>query len=128
MKREEMEQELRSEDTVRLGHALKECCCRETRTEQHECWAWTRLQACKREAAPSSSLFFWRSAAVGSAAVLLAMVIVSSWQKRLDMPAVPVAVSQNPHVWASGFHFPEAKADVIWATGYDYIPASYPVK
>lgn len=89
-------------------------------------WSWTRLQARLRQNhRPSPALVFWRWAAATSMAALALFLVL---QIRNPVPQSPVAETQNPRLWASGYHFPSAQADVIWATGYDYIPASYSVK
>lgn len=123
-----MECGLTEDEAKRLRLAL-DCGRRSApRSSQHECWAWTRLQACLREErAARASTAFWRWAAAGSLAVL-AVALVLTGSPASSSPTVPVAETQNPKVWASGFHFAEAQADVIWANGYDYIPASYSVK
>jgi|GEM_PF-3512882 len=121
-----MECGLTAEETARLHQALCQCRTASTRSEQHECWAWTRFQACLREEKASGSIItFWRWAAAGSLALLAAAIYLTSSS---SPSSIPVAETQNPKVWAAGFHFAEANADVIWASGYDYIPASYSVK
>lgn len=115
---------LPNEEVARLGEALRDCCCRQQRTEQHECWAWTRLQATLRDS-PSNRAGFWTWALAGAATAALALAVLVPGD---GTDQSPVAQSQSTRIWAGGYHMHEARADVIWATGYDYIPASYPVK
>lgn len=117
---------LSTEELARLHQALYSARAVDRRSEQHECWAWTRLQAClQQDRSSASSLAFWRWAAIGSLALLVAALFLIS---RPDPSNIPVVETQNPKVWVGGFHFAEVNADVIWASGYDYIPASYSVK
>jgi hypothetical protein len=123
-----MECGLTEQELARLRRALHRARQAELRSSQHECWAWTRLEACLREESTArASTTFWRWAAAGSLAALAAALILTG-SSTSSSPTVPVAESQNPKVWASGFHSADAHADVIWANGYDYIPASYSLK
>ena len=88
-----------------------------------EC-SWTRIRTCLLEEDRSKDLHLWRWAAIGSSLTLLALLLLTQTGNN----DAPIAVSRNPQIWVSGFHSSRAQADVVWATGYDYIPASYPVR
>ncbi|MDX6766732.1 MAG: hypothetical protein SFU85_08070 [Candidatus Methylacidiphilales bacterium] len=124
MKPDAMEKDLQTPEVEHLKAALTEI-ARERQPSEFACeCSWTRLRTCLLEENRSSDLHLWRWTAIGSCALLVLLLTLA----RNGSPDAPVAESRNPQIWVSGFHSAPAQADVVWATGYDYLPASYRVK
>lgn len=103
-----------------LGHELRSCPCRPERSEQHQEWAWTRLQsqmACTKPAPSYFALAGWSTSF--ACALVLAGVL---WMGGSGGDPMPTVTSLNDHLSATPLRLDDA--DVIWVTGYDYIPAS----
>lgn len=124
MNHDAMENDPQSPEILRLKEELGALAQTRERSDYAcEC-SWTRISACLREEAPSREIHLWRWAAIGSCAVLVTLLTYT----HSTSGSGPIAESRNPQIWVSGFHSSQAQADVVWATGYDYLPASYPVK
>lgn len=124
MNHDAMEKDLQSAEIQRLKEELSALAqSREPADYACEC-SWTRIRTCLLEENRSQDLHLWRWAAIGSCAALVAILSLT----KSGTKDAPFAESRNPQIWVSGFHSSPAQADVVWATGYDYLPASYPVK
>jgi hypothetical protein len=100
------------------------------RTPQHQAWAWTRLEASLRQPAEPwwalvSLKWFTGGVAVAACAGLALMMLRS---EVVDTGWKTTVVSQGEKLHAVPFHSKRANADVLWVDGYDYLPASYPLR
>lgn len=93
------------------------------RSDFHQSTAWTRLEARMDEPSPvmplSRMLSYFATAA---AAVVVTMFIMSRADSGEGLPQIS---GSQPGIYATPFYSEDAKADVIWAEGYQYIPANY---
>lgn len=120
-----MENDLQSAEIQRLKEELAALAQgREPADFACDC-SWTRIRTSLLEETRSSDLHLWRWAAIASCATLVTLLSLAKFGAK---DVIPFAESRNPQIWVSGFHSSPAQADVVWATGYDYLPASYPVK
>jgi len=90
------------------------------RSDAHQAWAWTRLQARLQEVQmrprgwPALSRWFFPAAGL-TLAGLAAVVFI--WRDSTSLSRVQTL---SPSLYASTFYSREAGADVIWVTGYNY--------
>jgi hypothetical protein len=93
------------------------------RSDQHQTWAWTRLRE-ELKATPSHSLFSWKKylapSLAATAVLLLGAYLLTSSRNNLSIESI------SPDLYAQTFQ--SGEAEVIWITGYNYIPSSYPIK
>ena len=115
-----------------LCEILKSASLERQRSSQHQEWAWTRCCAQMREKQSQPS--FWmvlnrnmRWLGTGVALGLVALVSVSYLNSENSGP-LPVVTANSESISAVPFHSPKAKADVIWVSGYNYLPASYNIR
>jgi len=88
--------------------------------------AWTR-QETRLTRSPERSSFLFKSVSyVGTATVAVVVTLIFlSWQKESSPQGLPKISEAQPGIYATPFYSEKAKADVIWAEGYEYIPATY---
>lgn len=99
----------------------------EERSDQHQQWAWTRLQAeLKDQESRKTFIWDWKWGVSFAALGLLTFLLLTSAPSSIESET-PIVNSSKPTIYTSSFHSPEAKADVIWVEGYRYLPASYNV-
>lgn len=109
---------------LRLRLDLKQA-CEENRPSQFEqATAWTRLET-RLERKPESSFgrLFSYVATAGAAVALTAFFFMSGGPAGSE--GLPQISEAKPGIYVTPFYSEEAKADVIWAEGYQYIPANY---
>lgn len=93
------------------------------RSDQHQAWAWTRLrEELKKEEPSFFSLWKMRLLPVTGLAVLFLVAGVLFYTSKSDLNID----STGPELFANTFK--SNGADVVWVTGYHYIPSSYPLK
>lgn len=93
------------------------------RSAFHQTAAWTRLETRIHE--KNSGFSFGKFLSYGStaaAAVVVTMVLMSGGDSGEGLPQISNA---QPGIYATPFYSEDAEADVIWAEGYQYIPATY---
>lgn len=104
----------------------------EKRSAQHQEWAWTRCCAQMRENPSSPSLWFilnhnLRWLGTGVTAGLVALISIQYFSASGTGP-LPVVTANSESISAVPFHSPKAQADVIWVSGYNYLPASHTIR
>lgn len=129
MKKQNDEAFLKERETLELQEKLRGLAVEQLPSEQEQKWAWMRLEA--RLLAPKSSGRFifplTRFLGWGVIAALVVGLGMSFWRTGvLETP--PSVASMNPSIYVVAFHAKEVNADVIWATGYDYLPASRQIR
>ncbi len=93
------------------------------RSDFHQATAWTRLEARMEE--PSPSMSFGRLLsylATAATAVVVTVVLMAGGDAGEGLPQIS---GSQPGIYATPFYSEDAEADVIWAEGYQYIPANY---
>lgn len=143
----------RQAELARLRDQLRKVAAQDGASGQEQAWAWTRLQARlreEREAEAAGWLPYFKWAALGAIGLFMVslfvrfqtdppgLAVASLSEPALAQPAalsapvpsieerrLPTVAMANPDVHAVSFHSSEAAADVIWATGYTYLPASF---
>ncbi|MEM1157566.1 MAG: hypothetical protein AAGH72_04850 [Verrucomicrobiota bacterium] len=116
--------EQRESALLRLREDLKDAVeLNQDRSDFHQSAAWTRLEARMVEVKPGMSLGRILSYCVtAAAAVVVTMVLMSTGGSGQGLPEISKA---QPGIYATPFYSEDAEADVIWAEGYEYIPANY---
>jgi hypothetical protein len=147
---ERMPQGAPPHELSRLREQLRQTAAQDSPSSQEQVWAWTRLQARLREEEEQTSAAWLPAlkwAAYGAIGLFMVSVFVrfqadstgdTSLAELSPTPAalvaeavaagegrLPTVAMANPDVHAVSFHSSEAAADVIWATGYNYLPASF---
>jgi hypothetical protein len=110
-----------------LGRDLRACPCRPERTEQHQEWAWTRLERELAATKPAPSYFAmagWSSSL--ACALILAGALWMEYHPGSDADPMPTVTALDTHLSATPLRVDGA--DVIWVTGYDYIPTLPPIR
>ena len=109
---------------LRLREDLKEATdVRHDRSDFHQSAAWTRLEARMDDVKPGLPLGRILSyAATAATAVVVTMVLMSNGDSGQGLPEIS---KSKPGIYATPFYSEDAEADVIWAEGYQYIPANY---
>ncbi len=101
------------------------------RSEFHQQASWTRLRS-RLEEKPGRrglSSFLAPVALPGFMGVILALWLIPGTTDtigKVDAPNIEISTRQ-PNIYVTPFHSKSVQADVIWAEGYHYIPASYTV-
>jgi len=109
---------------LRLRADLKEAVdvCHD-RSDFHQSAAWTRLEARMDDVSPGMPLGRMLSYfATAAAAVVVTVVLMSTGNSGQGLPEIS---KSHPGIYATPFYSEDAEADVIWAEGYEYIPANY---
>ena len=110
---------------LRLRLDLKQATDEEHRRSRfHQSTAWTRLES--RIDEQPASMGFMRALsyfATAAAAVVLTVFLMSRGDASSE--GLPQISGSQPGIYATPFHSKDAEADVIWAEGYQYIPATY---
>lgn len=104
----------------------------EGRSSQHQVWAWTRLESRMREERHASRWGLWYGLSAALSVVTISGIILfegmlSSSQGSQTVAAGLKILKSSPTIYATPFHSKEADADVVWATGYRYLPSSYSI-
>jgi len=114
-----------------LRELLRSASAERQRSSQHQQWAWTRCQACMKEEASAPSFWVllhrnlrWLGTGMALALVLLCMPYLGS----ASGEPLPVVTANSKSISAVPFHSPKAQADVIWVSGYNYLPASHTIR
>jgi hypothetical protein len=140
----------RQTELARLRDQLRHVAAQDGSSGQEQAWAWTRLQARLREEEESEShamgwLPYFKWAALGAIGLFMVSLFVRFQTEpsglevaslsppaalaesvpSAEEPRLPTVAMANPDMHAVSFHSSEAAADVIWATGYTYLPASF---
>lgn len=115
-----------------LRELLKAASAERQRSAQHQEWAWTRCCAQMRENPPAPSLWFvfnrnLRWLGTGVTAGLVALFSIQYFSASGTGP-LPVVTANSKSISAVPFHSPKAQADVIWVSGYNYLPASHTIR
>jgi len=93
------------------------------RSDFHQSTAWTRLESRMDEVQPGIPLGRMLSYfATAAAAVIVTILIMSQVNSGSGLPEIS---KSQPGIYATPFYSEDAEADVIWAEGYEYIPANY---
>jgi hypothetical protein len=94
------------------------------RSQFHQSTAWTRLEA-RMDDRPAGMSFGRILSYLTTAAV--AVVVTAALMSRGGDGAdgLPQISGSKPGIYATPFYSEGAQADVIWAEGYQYIPANY---
>jgi len=115
-----------------LRELLKTAAAQRQRSAQHQQWAWTRCCAQMREVPPTPSfwmLFNRNLRWLGSGVALGLIALVSlPYLHSGGMGVLPVVRASSASISAVPFHSPKAQADVIWVSGYNYLPASHTIR
>ncbi|MFH1067496.1 MAG: hypothetical protein V1746_06310 [bacterium] len=129
MKKQNDEAFLDERETLELREKLRELAVEQLPGAQEQRWAWMRLEARLLAPKDASRLFFpfLRLAGWGVVAVLALGLGASFWKNGI-MERPPIIASMSPSINVVTFHAKEVNADVIWATGYDYLPASSQIR
>lgn len=118
-------------DLARITACLRQTACQASRSPQHQQWAWTRLEAAGATAPSWRDHLSLRWFATGTVAALclglIALQMVPGKSSAEQAPSATVLV-KGEKLHAVPFHSERANADVIWVDGYDYLPASYPLR
>jgi hypothetical protein len=101
------------------------------RSDFHQKASWTRLQSRldKKTASRGFSSFLAPIALPGLMGIILAIWLIPGTTDtigKVDAPNIEISTRQ-PNIYVTPFHSKSVQADVIWAEGYQYIPASYTV-
>ncbi|MFQ3671880.1 MAG: hypothetical protein SNJ84_10535, partial [Verrucomicrobiia bacterium] len=101
-----------------------------SRSLQHQQWAWTRLHANAANPATGPDFLSVRWFATGAAAALGLGLALFVLRPGAESPTTttPTIMAKGDKLHAVPFHSKRANADVIWVDGYDYLPASYPLR
>ncbi|MDD5261509.1 MAG: hypothetical protein PHD76_06625 [Methylacidiphilales bacterium] len=108
-----------------LRSKLRQSASADSRSDQHQAWAWTRLreQLHNPERAQTSMwpwlTWKWLLPAAGAAALGLTL-----WWMNSDDSSDLTPLDSN--IYASSFHMKNAAADVLWVEGYDSTAGSLP--
>lgn len=92
------------------------------RSNQEQAWAWTRLREELRT--EKTEQFAWRKFFLPAAGVL-SMIVVLGWLLSSEHSLLTVE-TMGTDLYAKTFK--SGGAEVVWVTGYAYIPSSYPLK
>lgn len=101
------------------------------RSDFHQQASWTRLRS-RLEQKPASrrlGSFLAPVALPGLLGVILALWLLPATTDtigKVDAPNIEIS-NRQPTIYVTPFHSKSVQADVIWAEGYQYIPASYSV-
>ncbi|GAB4240428.1 MAG: hypothetical protein OHK005_02630 [Candidatus Methylacidiphilales bacterium] len=114
-------------ELARVCACLRQMAEVSSRSPQHQQWAWTRLQAGMSR---SSWLdhFSIRWFAVGAAAAACVGLALYLYQPVGNDGPNATIYAKGEKLHAVPFHSKPANADVIWVDGYEYLPASYPLR
>lgn len=109
---------------LKLRLDLKQACQENRPSDFEQSTAWTRLES-RLEPRPASSVgrLIYYVATAGAAVALTAMFFMSRGSTGSE--GLPRISEAKPGIYVTPFYSEEAKADVIWAEGYQYIPANY---
>ncbi|MEM9445459.1 MAG: hypothetical protein AAGA18_08895 [Verrucomicrobiota bacterium] len=126
-----------SSDLNQIRYHLSSLKSQDLTSDERQRWAWTRFSA-SMKARKKKSHFFLNWSLAGAATVLLLTGTVAfnnsdnSQQEStgnqvvtLTVHAQPEVTESEPEIHAVPFYSEDAEADVIWATGYDYLPSTY---
>ena len=109
----------------RLQQDLRRHAAENERSDQHQTWAWTRLRAVLQS--PNTghvSAWNWQRlflpSLAGATLILLGAYLLSGSGADLKISITGSDLYANT--------FTSGEAQVIWVTGYNYIPSSYPIK
>lgn len=98
-------------------------------SDQEQRWAWTRLDARLITPTRQSGSFTWiRAAGWGVLASLALCVSVAFYNFNNPLGFAPTITSSDPDLSAVYFYSKDASADVIWVSGYDYLPQDYAIR
>ncbi|MEO0453436.1 MAG: hypothetical protein AAFY98_04790 [Verrucomicrobiota bacterium] len=108
---------------------IRGACAENERSDFHQSSSWTRLEAQMEVSAPRKSLSGLLAPALlpAVAGVVLAIWLIPLSADEIgmtDAPNISISESKN-HIYVTPFHSKGVDADVIWAEGYQYIPAHY---
>jgi hypothetical protein len=96
---------------------------------QSQRWAWTRLQSRLHAPADHSDFSLIRLAGWGLAAAAVFWVglqLLPNQGPEQTVASGPVTInSTQPGIHAVSFNDPDVVADVVWVSGYEYMPASH---
>lgn len=146
-------EDARLRDLRKLREELRRMQDEEGPSEQEQIWAWTRLSSQMSPSKPRWSLWYGLSTALAVLTLIgvIAVVEMNRGPEATQESLTTVAKSDEgistgpvyrtiqgrpelsvthmrPQISVVPFHSEPAKADVIWATGYQYLSASYEVK
>lgn len=111
-------------DLSRLQQNLRRHAAENERSDQHQSWAWTRLREELQSPAGQDSVWNWQRlflpSLAGVALLLLGTHLLSGSASDLLIDSTGSDFYANT--------FKSGEAEVIWVTGYNYIPSSYPIK
>ncbi|MEM6822869.1 MAG: hypothetical protein AAF558_13125 [Verrucomicrobiota bacterium] len=110
---------------LQLRMDLKQVSEMKKRSRFDQTTAWTRLQS---EISEPMSVSSWRALsyfATAVAAIVVTVAFFFSTGSQNSQPGLPTISGAEPGIYATPFYSEEAKAEVIWAEGYRYIPANY---
>ncbi|MGF1677830.1 MAG: hypothetical protein ACFCUX_01405 [Candidatus Methylacidiphilales bacterium] len=113
---------------ARLRHDLIHVAVNSERSSFHQSTAWVRLEARMQESTESPiRVPFWLklSSYAATAAVAATVVFLLSESNKDPGGILPEISDSRPGIYATPFYSKEAKAEVIWAEGYQYIPAGF---
>jgi hypothetical protein len=111
-------------DLSALQKQLQHLAANQERGDQHQRWAWTRLREELKPSPPLESTSVWKRwlmpSITGIALFLLgAYLLVAS---RSDLSIDSTGLNLYAQTFKTG------NAEVVWVTGYSYIPSSTPLK
>jgi len=126
LKKTDQAPQLNSEHVLsKLRHDLKEATVGAyDRSQFHQASAWTRLQTHIAEDSPRR--FAWGRILSYMTTATVAVIVTVALMSRTNIgQGLPEISRSQPGIYATPFYSKDAEADVIWAEGYQYIPANY---
>ncbi|NJK92320.1 MAG: hypothetical protein HC904_11070 [Blastochloris sp.] len=105
-----------------LRSTLANLATEQERSGQQQAWAWTRLrEELRQPEKPGLMTWLLRPMVLGGALAVLGLLVVAGLRLGGDGQDLWVNVT-NPSLHAQTFK--SGEAEVIWVTGYPYIPSS----
>jgi len=123
----------RDTELIRLRNQLRDYADEtQSRSPLHQSASWTRLRSRLKpeRQTPLFQRFLAPAALPALAGIILGLWLLPSQRDAIgktDAPNIEIS-NREPTIYVTPFHSKSVNADVIWAEGYQYIPASHTLR